>query len=122
MSGYAWGENIGWLNFSCANDASCSAVPFGVQTGAPDSDGDGYTDAQEIGLAKDQFTFCKIMRADVNGDGKANILDMAIVGNRFLTNVPPSDARLDQNADAKINILDLSLQGSVFLQSVSGCT
>jgi Dockerin type I domain len=121
FSGYAWGENIGWISFSCGNQSTCATVQYSVQTGAPDSDGDGYTDAQEIALSKNPFSYCTVMRADVNGDGKANILDLSIVGSHFLTTVPPSDARLDQNADGKINILDLAIQASVFLQNVSSC-
>jgi hypothetical protein len=53
LTGYAWGENIGWISFNCSNDASCGTVNYLVQTGAPDSDGDGCRDAKEPGFSLD---------------------------------------------------------------------
>ncbi len=29
---YAWGENVGWLNMNCSNDISCGSVDFKVKT------------------------------------------------------------------------------------------
>ena len=86
-----------------------------------DSDGDGYTDAQEIALGKDPNTYCAIMRADVNGDGKVDILDLTMLASQFLRNVPPAPARLDQDGDAQITILDLTIAASTFLHPVSEC-
>jgi hypothetical protein len=48
FTGAAWGENIGWISFNCSNDASCGTVSYYVQTGAPDTDGDGCRDAAEV--------------------------------------------------------------------------
>jgi hypothetical protein len=55
LSGYAWGENIGWVSFNCSNDSSCGTVNYFVQTGAPDSDGDGCRDAKEPTLSLDMW-------------------------------------------------------------------
>lgn len=30
--GYAWSQNLGWISFNCANDSSCGASSFYVQT------------------------------------------------------------------------------------------
>jgi hypothetical protein len=122
LSGYAWGENIGWLSFSCVNTGSCASTGnYQVQTGAPDSDGDGYTDAEEIALGKDPFTFCPIMRADLNGDHAVNALDLAMLAEQFLQNVPPADARRDLDGDGKVNSLDLASMATVFLANVAAC-
>ena len=47
--GKAWAENLGWVSFNCADDASCGNVQYAVQTGWPDSDGDGCKDSDENG-------------------------------------------------------------------------
>lgn len=119
--GEAWGENLGWINFSCATNSACggSAGNWGVQTGAPDSDGDGYTDTQEQAITKNPFAYCPAMRADVNGDAKVTILDLSLVAGAYNEDVPPASARLDQNGDGKITILDLSLQGGVYNEGIA---
>ncbi len=88
---------------------------------ADDSVCNGYTDAQKIALGKDPFNFCRIMRADVTGDGKVNIIDLSTTARYYGQVTPPAPARLDENADGKINILDLSLAASVYGQQVSSC-
>ncbi|MHB8684732.1 MAG: dockerin type I domain-containing protein [Dehalococcoidia bacterium] len=88
---------------------------------AIDTDGDGYTDAQEIAIGKNPLVYCKIMRADVNGDGTVNVLDQSAVVAYYNQNVPPAPSRIDQNADAQINILDLALLASVYNTSVMAC-
>ncbi len=30
MDGYAWGENVGWISLNCSNTASCSTVNYGA--------------------------------------------------------------------------------------------
>jgi hypothetical protein len=30
LTGYAWGENIGWINLSCRNGDTCGTAEFGV--------------------------------------------------------------------------------------------
>ncbi len=82
---------------------------------------DGYTDAQIIALGKDPFTYCHIMRADVNGDSVVNILDLSAVAQHYDQLIPPAPARLDQNADGVINILDLATAAGVYQQSISAC-
>jgi hypothetical protein len=61
------------------------------------------------------------MRADLNGDGRVNIIDLSIVSSQFLANIPPAPARDDQNGDNKVNIIDLTASASVFLNQVSSC-
>lgn len=100
-------------------DAVVNVVPAEV-----DTDGDGYTDAQEIALGKSPTTFCKAMRADVNMDGKANLLDLGAIAGWFGQNVPPAPERYDQREpprDNKINLLDLGAAASVYGLSVSTC-
>lgn len=65
--------------------------------------------------------YCTVRRADENGDGTVNILDLTIVAHAFLQPIPVAAARLDQNGDGVINILDLSQQGSVFLGKTANC-
>lgn len=36
LTGYAWAENIGWISLNCSNDSSCAAVNYKVQ-----NDGEG---------------------------------------------------------------------------------
>ncbi|MDE3096665.1 MAG: hypothetical protein KGK07_11795 [Chloroflexota bacterium] len=86
-----------------------------------DSDCDGYTDAQEIALGTNPFGYCEIMRADVNGNGIVNILDLATVASAYGQAVPPAPARYDQNFDGRINILDLAKVASVYGKTVSQC-
>ncbi|MDE3094865.1 MAG: hypothetical protein KGK07_02555 [Chloroflexota bacterium] len=64
------------------------------------------------------------MRADVNGDGVANILDLAATASQYSQAVPPARARYDQGRppfDCVINILDLAKMAAVYGQSVTGC-
>lgn len=87
----------------------------------PDTDGDGYTDGQEVTLGKDPLTYCAIMRADVNDDGKVNLLDLGAMAAWFGQVVPPAPQRLDQNADNRINLLDLGAAAARFGESVLIC-
>ncbi len=84
-----------------------------------DSDGDGYTDAQEGNLAKDPQQYCDLMRADANGDGVVNSIDLLVVakaGQRW-----PRVLRMDQNGDGRVNALDLLIVAKRQNRSVSGC-
>ena len=87
----------------------------------PDTDGDGYTDGQEAALGKDALTYCDIIRADVDGSGTVNILDLSNIAKSYNQTIPPAPARLDQNADGKINILDLSLPARRYNQTIAAC-
>ena len=86
-----------------------------------DKDGDGYLDATETALGKDPLTYCKIMRADVDGDGTVSILDISKVAMSFGMLIPPAPERRNQDGDNAISILDLSKQASVFGQGVGAC-
>ncbi len=87
-----------------------------------DTDGDGYTNAQEAALSENPASYCAIMRADVDGDGAVSILDLSRDAQKFGQSVPPAGDRLRQDADFVISILDLSKQASVFGKPVSLCT
>ncbi|MHB8516393.1 MAG: hypothetical protein ACYC9X_08720 [Dehalococcoidia bacterium] len=89
-----------------------------------DADADGYPDSEEIALGKDPRVYCAVMRADVNGDGAVNILDLAGAASRYSEAVPPAPARYDQGPpsfDNIINILDLAKMAGVYGQSVAAC-
>ncbi len=93
---------------------NCPAVPNADQA---DSDGDGYGNACD----PNPTVYCPIMRADVNYDGVANLLDIARVALQFGQDVPPGNPRYDQNGDNKINLLDLAQQALQFGKNVSAC-
>jgi hypothetical protein len=88
-----------------------------------DTDGDGYTDVQELALlpAENPNSYCAIMRADVNGSGSVSIGDLSLVAGYFGQSVPTAPARYDQNGTNTISIGDLSLMASHFGQNVSAC-
>lgn len=88
-----------------------------------DSDNDGYTDAQEILLGTDPFTYCGIMRADVDHDGVVSIIDITLVGDHFGETVTPALARLNQGPtfDSTISIIDIATMGSYFNEPVTDC-
>jgi len=48
LQGYAWGENIGWISLNCLNDDSCSTVSYGISN---DGNGNltGYAWGENIG-------------------------------------------------------------------------
>jgi hypothetical protein len=85
---------------------------------------DGYSDTQIIGLGKDPFTYCPIMRADLDGDGTVTIVDLSNEASVFLQSIPPAPARDAQGPppfDTTITIIDLSKMAGVFLQQVTAC-
>ncbi len=89
-----------------------------------DTDQDGYSDQQEIALGKNPLVYCAIMRADVNGSGTVNILDLATVAGYYGYSVPPAPARYRQGPPpfgAQINILDLSKIAAQYQKRVSAC-
>lgn len=70
------------------------------------TDSTGNTGTQSLSITVD----CP--RADVNGDGKINILDVSAIGDPsvWLHNVPPGTSA-DVNGDGKVNILDVGAVG-----------
>ncbi len=99
-----------------------TATPTATSTpDLTDSDGDGYTDAREIELVEDPQSYCEIMRADVDGDGAASVLDLTKVAAYFGGSVPTAPERYDQDADTQISILDLTKMATVFGASVAAC-
>ncbi|MBI5288588.1 MAG: hypothetical protein HY873_06410 [Chloroflexi bacterium] len=85
---------------------------------AVDSDGDGYLDAAEAGIGEDPYTYCKIIRADVNRDGTVNSGDQLRV---VLEQFHPSTLRFDQNGDGQVNSGDVLAVRMQFGQPVSAC-
>ena len=104
-----------------SNNSKCDADGNPLLTIAADSDGDGYSDAEETAMAKNPNAYCAIMRADVNYDGSVNISDIAVAGTFNGKAVPPAPGRDDQNADGVINTTDLNLMSAVYTHSVSEC-
>jgi hypothetical protein len=91
---------------------------------SPDTDGDGYSDGQEVALGKDPLAYCYIMRADVDGDGIVSTVDFSLVAAYFLQYIPPAPGRYDQAPlpfDRIITIIDLANMASEFLQNVTAC-
>ncbi len=138
------------LNLRCSNDSDCDGLSNADEAAAgtnplladtdgdglsdglevhtyhtnplvADTDGDGYPDGLEVALGKDPLTYCATMRADLNGDGTVNIVDLAQLSAFFLETTPPAPARDDQNNDGKLNIIDLTMEGSQFLHTIGTC-
>jgi hypothetical protein len=113
------------FNLSAATNATVirpsATVTIGQYSPLVDTDADGYTDAQEVTLGKNPLTYCATMRADINGSGSVNLLDLSALAQVFNQTVPPASARLDQNGDGKINLLDISTVAKVFNASVASC-
>ena len=86
----------------------------------PDTDADGYNDGLEVSLGESPLRYCSIMRADTNGDRKANSIDLMLVAREYgLT--PPGNPRMDQGNDGRVNSLDLLRVALVFSKTVSQC-
>jgi hypothetical protein len=66
-------------------------------------------------------TPCEIRRADINGDGVVNGLDLAVLAQWFLQTAPPAPAAADINGDASVDALDLAVLATWFTHSVSEC-
>jgi hypothetical protein len=87
----------------------------------PSTAGDGYTDGAHVAIGKDPRLYCKIMRADVDGDGVVSILDLSMDAQRYLKPVTHDIERLNQDGDTEISILDLAKMASVYLKPVTAC-
>jgi hypothetical protein len=95
-----------------------TATPTATATpSGPDTDGDGYSDAQEIALGESPNSYCAIMRADVNYDTEVNSGDLLRVAIDFGN----GSGRTDQNGDGEINSGDLLQVAFKFGMSVEEC-
>lgn len=113
-----------YASFDCGpTDADADGIGDLCDLDFRDDDSDGYTDAKEMALGRAPAVYCEIMRADVNGDGTANILDLAAVAGRYHQSIPPAPQRYDQGPafDNTINILDLSKMATVYNKKVTAC-
>lgn len=86
-----------------------------------DSDGDGYSDAQEAQIGKNPNVYCAVMRADVNNDGKATLADLILIAGWYNQYAPPAPTRYDQKIDAKMTLADLILVAQVYQHTVNSC-
>ena len=102
LSGFAWGENIGWVSFSCNNTSSCGTVGYGVTI---DTDGalDGYAWAENIGWINFAITNNYVVACKVTFDDLANFVD-----DWLLSGVVP--ANLD--ATGRVNFVDYAIFSS----------
>lgn len=66
LSGYAWAENIGWISLNCSNDSSCSTVDYKVSN---DGEGNlsGYAWSENTGWINFNPTYGGVS-IDSNGD------------------------------------------------------
>ena len=48
ISGWAWGDNFGWISFNCTDTDTCGSVNYGVNT-AINGDMSGYAWSDNIG-------------------------------------------------------------------------
>ena len=72
-------------------------------------------------MGYDPLSYCRIMRADLDGDHVVSILDLTIVANFFAQQIPPAPERRNQDNGMSISILDLTLMAQVFTQSITLC-
>lgn len=93
-------------------------TPTVTPTPAPDSDGDGYSDAREIELNENPISYCSIMRADVDGNGTVNSLDLLRVAIDFQGG---PGLRTDQDGNGQVNSLDLLSVAIQFQRVPSEC-
>jgi hypothetical protein len=47
LTGYVWGENVGWISLNCSNTSSCGSVDYGVSNSGGDVS--GYAWGENIG-------------------------------------------------------------------------
>ena len=116
-------NNDDQTNSDAANAASNR--PGADAAGDPcdaDDDGDGYSDELEASLGENPLSYCRTMRAEIDGDRLVSILDITIVASRFTQTVPPAPERYKQDADGNISILDLTFMANEFTKNVSTCT
>ena len=100
LFGYAWGENIGWVNFG----------PFASTPDQPRFHRGrllGYAWAENIGwinLDDDEHFVQLACPADLNGDGAINFFDISLFLNQFTS----GSLRADWNNDGQLNFFDVS--------------
>jgi hypothetical protein len=104
-------------------------TPTATATPLPDADNDGYSDAKENQIGENPNLFCKVMRADVSGDGVINSIDQLLIGLE-IGPVPPKNPRMNQNVtghpsvapDSVINSIDQLLAALEYGKNVTaGC-
>jgi len=121
FQGYALTQDIAALDTDGDGLTNAQEYARGTNPCNVDTDGDGYTDGQEVALGKDPLVFCAIMRADFDGNGTVNGLDLGVLALHFTQTVPPAPPGVDLNGDGWISGLDVSVMARVFLANVSKC-
>jgi hypothetical protein len=89
------------VDISGIPDETCLAITVG---GLSDLDGHSLTGDTDVHIV--------VLLGDVNGDGNANLIDMAFV--KSMNGVPLAGvhARFDLNLDGNINLIDMALAKS----------
>lgn len=82
FTGYAWGENVGWISFKNAGPIAYNVVATTVIT---------------------------VTRGDVNGDGTIDLLDVRLclqIAQGYLTGTPTQRSSADVNRDGEVDETD----------------
>ncbi len=79
LTGYAWGENVGWISLNCSNTSSCLTVPYGVTN---DGSGNlsGYAWGENVGwisFSCANTSSCLTVSYGVTIDGSGNFSGFA---------------------------------------------
>jgi len=112
LSGYGWGENVGWISFSCANTDSCGTVQYGVVINPGTGEFSGKAWGENIGWinfapatgggARTSWRNC----ADADADG---YLDQACGG----TDCDDTDPEINPGADEVCDGVDNNCAGGI---------
>jgi hypothetical protein len=98
LTGYAYGENVGWISLNCSNTSSCGTVHYAV---ANDGNGNlsGYAWGENIGWI--DFSHVTIGSDGIfagyaYGENIGNIIFGTIAGDKVLTDWRPASSRQSQ--------------------------
>lgn len=78
MDGYIWGENVGWISLTCANTSSCGTVDYGVD--ASGSEWTGYAWGENVGWVSfscDNTSSCGTVEYAVRSSGSEELIGYA---------------------------------------------
>jgi len=125
VSGYVWGENVGWISLSCENTSSCGTVDYGVSN---DGSGNlsGYAWGQNIGwisFSCENTASCITVGYGVTIDGGTGMFSGYAWGENVgwisfratgsdlygvVTSWSQGECRYDSNDDGDVDGLDLA--------------
>ena len=117
MSGFAWGENIGWINFdggALANPPNPARIdPAACRLR-------GYVWGENVGWINlddaTHYVGAFVLTGDVNADGVVELTDLAILLSAFgvCGNDPNYRREADLDASGCIDLADLAILLSAF--------